>query len=144
MIDSCTVVGFVNINNAQQNISPVTFNSENHAYYSPVKYPGLLTEHAASESSCSSMIKLLIITYGVVIFIVQFIQVCMYIITTSCITLNSIYRFILHMLLVLMLRDYPMVLVIIDYTINKLKSLKNPDTKCRLFINLIKENNNCT
>ena len=74
VIDSCSVVGFVGVGNAQHDITPTQLNSNN-AYYSPVKYPGLLTEHAASKDACSSMINTFTIVFGVVVFIVQLIQV---------------------------------------------------------------------
>ncbi|KAG1147326.1 hypothetical protein G6F37_000830 [Rhizopus arrhizus] len=72
-IDSCQVMGFVGINNAQRVIEPVHLSSS--SYYSPVKYPGLLTENAASESECSAMLKLFLILFGVLIFIVQIVQI---------------------------------------------------------------------
>ncbi|CAO3631423.1 unnamed protein product [Mucor fragilis] len=74
VIDSCSVIGFVGVGNAQQDITPTQFNSNN-AYYSPVKYPGLLTEHAASKDACSSMINTFTIVFGVVVFVVQLIQI---------------------------------------------------------------------
>jgi hypothetical protein len=74
VVDSCTVVGFVGIGNAQQDITPTQLNNNN-AYYTPVKYPGLLTEHAISQDACSSMINSFTIIFGVVVFVVQLIQV---------------------------------------------------------------------
>lgn len=73
VIESCMVVGFVGVQNAQRNISPVSISDT--GYYSPVKYPGLLTEHAASESDCARMIKMFTIIFGVIIFVVQLVQV---------------------------------------------------------------------
>lgn len=73
VIESCMVVGFVGVKNAQRNITPVHINDSD--YYSPVKYPGLLTEHAASESDCARVLKLFTILFGVIVFIVQLVQV---------------------------------------------------------------------
>lgn len=70
---SCMVVGFVSIDNLQRNVSPVRISDSN--FYTPVKYPGILTEHATSESDCSRMIKLFTILFGVIIFLVQIVQV---------------------------------------------------------------------
>ncbi|KAI8875272.1 hypothetical protein K501DRAFT_329370 [Backusella circina FSU 941] len=72
-IDSCRVVGFVGIGNPQHDITPVQLTSS--SYYSPVKYPGILTEHATSEDSCAEMTKTFTIAFGVVILVVQFLQV---------------------------------------------------------------------
>lgn len=137
VIESCMVVGFVGVQNIQRNISPVHINPSE--YYTPVKYPGLLTEHAASEADCAKMIKIFTILFGVIIFIVQLIQVkpphCMlwYMLTNY----KKYNRFILHMLLALMQRDFQMVLDIIDCTLNKSKILKNPDIICLLFISYL-------
>ncbi|KAI8390299.1 hypothetical protein BD560DRAFT_380568 [Blakeslea trispora] len=73
IVDSCRVVGFVNVNNARREPNFSTPSSQVH--YSPVHYPGLLTEHAATESQCQSMTKTFIIAFGVVIFVVQLIQI---------------------------------------------------------------------
>lgn len=73
VIESCMVVGFVGVQNAQRNISPVHISDSD--FYSPVKYPGLMTEHAASEGDCARMLKLFTILFGVIIFIVQLVQV---------------------------------------------------------------------
>jgi hypothetical protein len=72
-IDSCRVVGFAGIGNPQRDITPVQLTSS--SYYSPVKYPGILTEHSASEARCQEMTKTFTIAFGVVIFVVQFLQV---------------------------------------------------------------------
>jgi hypothetical protein len=75
VIDSCQVVGFVGIQNAQHEITPVRFSSTNSNYYSPVKYPGIMTEYATSQKDCENMMKTFNILFGVIIFIVQLVQV---------------------------------------------------------------------
>ncbi|CAO3702633.1 unnamed protein product [Rhizopus stolonifer] len=72
-IDSCRVVGFVGIGNTQEVLEPAHLS--NSSYYSPVKYSGLLTENAASESECSSRLKLFIILFGALVFVVQLVQI---------------------------------------------------------------------
>lgn len=73
MVDSCRVMGFVGVDNAQQTIAPVHLS--NSPYYSPVKYPGLLTANAGNESQCSSLLQTFIILFGVLIFVVEIVQV---------------------------------------------------------------------
>lgn len=73
VIESCMVIGFVGVQNVQRNISPVHISQTE--YYTPVKYPGLLTEHAGSEADCARMLKTFTILFGVIIFIVQLVQV---------------------------------------------------------------------
>lgn len=68
------VIGFVGLGNTQRHIGAVHINPQS-PYYSPVSYPGILTEHAASEEDCTQVIKIYTIIFGVVIFVVQFIQV---------------------------------------------------------------------
>lgn len=75
VIDSCRVVGFVGIQNAQHDLVPVQFSTTNSNYYSPVKYPGIMTEHATSQEDCEHMMKTFSILFGVIIFIVQLVQV---------------------------------------------------------------------
>ncbi|KAI8076442.1 uncharacterized protein B0P05DRAFT_545878 [Gilbertella persicaria] len=73
VIDSCRVVGFVSINNSRHEMT--VSKPSDQTYYSPVHYTGLLTEHAATEAQCSAMTKTFIIAFGVVVFIVQLIQI---------------------------------------------------------------------
>ncbi|KAI9359411.1 hypothetical protein BD770DRAFT_342737 [Pilaira anomala] len=73
VIESCMVIGFVGVQNVQRNISPVHISQTE--YYTPVKYPGLLTEHAGSEADCARMLKTFTILFGVIIFIVQLVQI---------------------------------------------------------------------
>ncbi|KAI8048040.1 uncharacterized protein B0P05DRAFT_564819 [Gilbertella persicaria] len=73
VIDSCRVVGFVSINNSRHEMT--VSKPSNQAYYSPVHYTGLLTEHAATESECSAMTNTFLIAFGTVAFVVQLIQI---------------------------------------------------------------------
>lgn len=74
VIESCMVFGFVGVGNPQQTISPVHLSGT--SYYTPVvQYPGLMTQHALSEADCSHLIKTFAIIFGVIVFIVELIQV---------------------------------------------------------------------
>jgi hypothetical protein len=73
VIESCMVFGFVGVQNAQQTISQVHISETD--YYTPVKYPGLMTQHALSEIECTSMIKMFSIIFGVIVFVVELVQV---------------------------------------------------------------------
>ncbi|KAI9281559.1 hypothetical protein BY458DRAFT_469094 [Sporodiniella umbellata] len=73
LIDSCRVMGFIGIGNAQTIISPVHVGSSD--YYSPVRYPGLLTANAGTEAQCDAELKTFTITFGALIFVVQIVQV---------------------------------------------------------------------
>jgi hypothetical protein len=72
-IESCRVIGFVDSTNAHKDVTPVQLSTSD--FYTPVKYPGILTEHAASESDCAHMTKMFMIIFGVVVFVVQLVQV---------------------------------------------------------------------
>lgn len=138
--ESCMVIGFVGLGNSQRHTGPIQINPSS-TYYSPVSYPGIFTEHAASEQECASVIKIYTIIFGVVVFVVQFIQVGSTRIVAYHIQYTDriyvIYRFTLLMLLVLMLRDCLTVLVTTDYTLNKSKTLKKTDTTCLPCISVI-------
>ena len=73
MINTCIRSGFVSFNNAQ--IGLVPSNISTNGYYTPVKYPNTLNAHATSAEDCQQAIRLLIITWGVIIFVVQLVQV---------------------------------------------------------------------
>ncbi|KAG1473713.1 hypothetical protein G6F56_000798 [Rhizopus delemar] len=66
-------MGFVGIGNAQTIIEPTHIS--NSSYYTPVKYPGLLTANAGTESECTSQLKMFAILFGALIFVVQAIQI---------------------------------------------------------------------
>ncbi|KAI8876283.1 hypothetical protein K501DRAFT_200740, partial [Backusella circina FSU 941] len=72
-IESCRVIGFVDSHNPHKDVTPVQLSTSE--FYTPVKYAGLLTEHAESESNCAHMTKLFTITFGVVVFVVQLVQI---------------------------------------------------------------------
>ncbi|CAO3678674.1 unnamed protein product [Rhizopus stolonifer] len=74
MINTCIRSGFVSFNNAQVGLT-ATSNVSTGGYYTPVKYPNTLNAHATSYDDCEHAIKLLIITWGAVIFVVQLVQV---------------------------------------------------------------------
>ncbi|KAI8978636.1 hypothetical protein BDB01DRAFT_799514 [Pilobolus umbonatus] len=73
IVDSCRAIGFVGIKNIHRDITPVHLN--NQQYYTPVKYPGIYTENAGSESDCRSVLKSFVILYGLVTLFLQFIQI---------------------------------------------------------------------
>lgn len=76
VVESCMVYGFVGIGNPQQNISPVHLSGT--SYYTPVvQYPGLMSQHALSENDCSHLIKTFAIIFGVIVFVVEVVQVCL-------------------------------------------------------------------
>ncbi|KAI8575138.1 hypothetical protein K450DRAFT_263115 [Umbelopsis ramanniana AG] len=50
-----------------------TFNSS--PYYHPVSYPGTLNAGSMSYDQCSEAIKVMLITFGVVVFVIQIVQV---------------------------------------------------------------------
>ncbi|KAG1455832.1 hypothetical protein G6F46_001397 [Rhizopus delemar] len=72
MINTCIRSGFVSFNNAQTGLVPS--NISTNGYYTPVKYPNTLNAHATSAEDCQQAIRLLIITWGVIIFVVQLVQ----------------------------------------------------------------------
>jgi hypothetical protein len=99
VINSCRVVGFVGIQNAQREITPVRFSSTNNDYYSPVKYPGIMTEYATSQEDCEHIMKTFSILFGVIIFVVQLLQVQIVYVLHICSFTNFFFdnRFTLRM-----------------------------------------------
>ncbi|KAI8877916.1 hypothetical protein K501DRAFT_259573 [Backusella circina FSU 941] len=73
MIDTCIRSGFVSLNNAQRNLGVSTISTG--SYYTPVHYPNTLTANAASADECEQSVKMLIILWGALIFVVQVVQV---------------------------------------------------------------------
>jgi hypothetical protein len=73
MINTCIRSGFVSLNNAQRNLGVSTISTG--SYYTPVHYPNTLTANAASEEECEHSVKMLIILWGVLIFVVQVVQI---------------------------------------------------------------------
>ncbi|OBZ84537.1 hypothetical protein A0J61_07417 [Choanephora cucurbitarum] len=72
MIQTCIRSGMVGISNAQTNLTPTTVSVG--GYYSPVKYPETLNANATSEEDCEHAMQLMIISWGVVGFFVQLLQ----------------------------------------------------------------------
>jgi hypothetical protein len=72
MINTCIRSGFVGINNSQIGLVPTTVSTN--SYYSPVKYPNTMNQYATSEQDCEESVKLLIIIWGAVIFVIQLLQ----------------------------------------------------------------------
>lgn len=73
MINTCIRSGIVGFGNSQIGLGPTTISTN--SYYSPVKYPNTMNAHATSAEDCEHSIKMLIILWGVLIFIVQMVQV---------------------------------------------------------------------
>ena len=73
VIESCMVVGFVGVGNPQRTIAPVQLSGS--GYYSPVRYRGVLTEHAGTQDDCANVIRIFTIIFGVIVFVVQLVQV---------------------------------------------------------------------
>lgn len=44
-------------------------------YYHPVKYPGTLNADSMSYDDCQEAVKVLLITFGVIVFVIQLVQV---------------------------------------------------------------------
>ncbi|KAI8983983.1 hypothetical protein BDF20DRAFT_911160 [Mycotypha africana] len=73
MINTCIRSGLVGIGNAQSGLLPTTISLN--GYYTPVKYPNTLNAHATSMENCEQSVKTLIILWGVIVFVVQIVQV---------------------------------------------------------------------
>ncbi|KAI9494366.1 hypothetical protein BDB00DRAFT_818887 [Zychaea mexicana] len=73
MIQSCKRSGFVGFDNTQVPLSPAALSDS--SYYAPVRYPGTLNANATSQEDCEATIKTFLIAYGVVIFVVEVIQI---------------------------------------------------------------------
>lgn len=134
MINTCIRSGFVSFNNAQTGLVPS--NISTNGYYTPVKYPNTLNAHATSAEDCQQAIRLLIITWGVIIFVVQLVQVKKKIGSMVSIVTDSwsLYSFILQRLSVVMPTDWVVERAIIVFMINKLRILRNPVSICPLCI----------
>jgi hypothetical protein len=74
-------MGFIGIGNPQTIIEPTHISHS--SYYTPVKYPGLLTANAGTESECSAQLNLFSILFGVLIFIIGVIQVILILMITT-------------------------------------------------------------
>ncbi|KAI7867192.1 hypothetical protein BDF14DRAFT_1918268 [Spinellus fusiger] len=72
LVRSCTRSGFVGFSNAQ---TPMIVTLSDSPYYAPVKYPGTLNAHATDASQCQSSVQTFLITFGVVIFAVEIVQI---------------------------------------------------------------------
>ncbi|CAO3587291.1 unnamed protein product [Absidia cylindrospora] len=72
MSRSCLRSGFISFGNSQTSIEPVIIPDS--PYYSPVRYPGTLNANAASQEDCDASIKTFLITFGVVVFVIQVLQ----------------------------------------------------------------------
>jgi hypothetical protein len=72
IIESCEATGFVSMTHPETSIT-TTFNSS--PYYHPVSYPGTLNAGSMSYDECSEAIKVMLITFGVVVFVIQIVQV---------------------------------------------------------------------
>lgn len=73
MIKSCQRSGFVGAGNSQVPLNPTTLSES--SYYSPVRYPGTLNAHATSLEDCEYDVKTFLITFGVLVFLVEILQV---------------------------------------------------------------------
>ncbi|KAI7897770.1 uncharacterized protein BX663DRAFT_527142 [Cokeromyces recurvatus] len=73
MINACVRSGIVSIGNAQNGLGPVSVSIG--SYYTPVKYPNTMNAFATSPEECEHSVKLIIILWGVIVGIMQFIQV---------------------------------------------------------------------
>lgn len=74
MVKSCERSGFVSFGNNQVPLTGTVLTDS--SYYSPVRYPGTLNAHAMSAEDCEHSVRTLLISFGVVIFLVELLQVC--------------------------------------------------------------------
>ncbi|CAM0138987.1 hypothetical protein VKS41_008548 [Umbelopsis sp. WA50703] len=72
IIASCEATGFVSMSNPQTSIGN-TFTSS--PYYHPVKYPGTLNANSMSYGDCEQAVKVMLITFGVIVFVIQVVQI---------------------------------------------------------------------
>ncbi|KAH8553981.1 hypothetical protein BGW37DRAFT_483035 [Umbelopsis sp. PMI_123] len=72
VIESCEATGFVSMTHPESSIT-ATFTSS--PYYHPVSYPGTLNASSMSYDECSQAVKVMLITFGVVVFIIQIVQI---------------------------------------------------------------------
>lgn len=73
MINTCIRSGFVGLGNPQAGLVPTTISTN--SYYSPVKYPDTMNQFASSAEDCESAVKMTLILWGALIFVIQLIQV---------------------------------------------------------------------
>ncbi|KAF7731579.1 hypothetical protein EC973_009343 [Apophysomyces ossiformis] len=73
MVRSCLRSGFAGFSNAQTSMSPAVISDS--PYYAPVRYPNTLNSNAMSLEECQASVKVFLITYGVVIFLVEMLQI---------------------------------------------------------------------
>jgi hypothetical protein len=73
MINTCIRSGFVGLGNPQAGLGPTTISTN--GYYSPVKYPDTMNQFASSADDCEASVKMTIILWGALIFVIQLIQV---------------------------------------------------------------------
>lgn len=73
MVDTCIRSGLVGLGNAQAGLTATTVSTG--SYYTPVRYPNTMNSFATSQEDCEQSVKLLIILWGAVIFVVQLLQV---------------------------------------------------------------------
>lgn len=73
LVNSCRRSGFVGFDNSEVPLSQAVLTDN--SYYTPVQYPGTLNAHATSTEQCQSMVQTFLICFGVIIFVVELIQV---------------------------------------------------------------------
>ncbi|KAI8371502.1 uncharacterized protein BYT42DRAFT_580496 [Radiomyces spectabilis] len=73
LVRSCLRSGFIGFSNAQTPMGPAIITDS--PFYTPVQYPGTLNAHASSLDDCQSNVKTFLIAYGVVIFVIELIQI---------------------------------------------------------------------
>ncbi|KAI7877726.1 hypothetical protein K492DRAFT_171417 [Lichtheimia hyalospora FSU 10163] len=73
LVNSCRRSGFVGFDNSEVPMSQAVLTDN--SYYTPVQYPGTLNAHATSTEQCQSMVQTFLICFGVIIFVVELIQI---------------------------------------------------------------------
>lgn len=73
MINTCIRSGLVGIGNSQLGLTPTSVSTG--SYYTPVRYPDTMNTFATSPQDCEDSIKLMIILWGAIIFVIQLLQV---------------------------------------------------------------------
>ncbi|KAG0171328.1 hypothetical protein DFQ28_003862 [Apophysomyces sp. BC1034] len=73
MVHSCQRSGFAGFSNAQATMSPAVISDS--PYYAPVKYPNTLNSNAMTMEDCEASVKTFLISYGVIIFLVEMLQI---------------------------------------------------------------------
>ncbi|GAA5807013.1 hypothetical protein MFLAVUS_000362 [Mucor flavus] len=72
MINTCIRSGLVGIGNSQLGLTPTSVSTG--SYYTPVRYPDTMNTFATSPQDCEDSIKLMIILWGAIIFVIQLLQ----------------------------------------------------------------------